>query len=232
MKILCPQCGADFHQEEVDSFVICDFCKSSLFIDLDKITAVYTVKPVVEPHQISIHLKRDFEKMGFDEEIKVVQSLPILFPFWEVEGSKRWQRASTRFPDDSVLPVSAGRQFFDKEGVDFRIDVAEIDSQPASENKRILHYYPFYWADVRFRDKSYQFYINAVSGGVIGDPIPFISGTETNRLFPLFSVIFFSFLLINYFFDHFLLTVGVNAVAFYLFYQVATHLTDKQESET
>ena len=189
MKIFCPQCGADFHQEEVDAFIICDFCRSSLYIDLDKTTAVYTSEPVVEPHQISIHLKRDFEKLGFAEEIQVIQSFPVLFPFWEIAGSKNWQSASNLFPEKNVSPVTTGRRFFNKQAVDFRIEVAEIDSQPASEDKRILHYYPFYRVDVRFREKPYEFFVNAVTGDVIGDPFP-ISRERRPTVSSPFSVSF------------------------------------------
>ena len=136
--------------------------------------------------------------------------------------------ASSRFPKNRTGLLSANRIFFDVRTVDYRIELVEIDTQPEESQKRYLYYYPFFKVSVRFREKKYEFFVNAVSGEVFGDPIPFISGNEVSHFFPLFITIFLSFLVVNYMFDHFFLSVAINLALFYFFFQLSYHLVEKR----
>lgn len=228
MKISCPQCGADFQLDKPDAYISCHFCQNSLFIDLDDIFPVFAFKSVIEPHQIGAYLKKDFEKMGFNEELDIVDSIPVYFPFWQLEGESEVISASSRFPKNRTGLLSANRIFFDARTVDYRIELIEIDTQPEESQKRYLYFYPFFKVLVRFREKQYEFFVNAVSGEVFGDPIPFISGNEVSHFFPLFMTIFLSFLVANYMFDHFFLSIAINLVLFYFFFQLSYHLVEKR----
>lgn len=214
--------------DKTDAYISCPFCKNSLFIDLDNIFTVYAFKSVIEPHQIGAYLKKDFKKMGFNEELEIVDSIPVYFPFWQVEGESEVISASSRFPKKKTGLLSANRIFFDPRTVDYRIELIEIDTQPEESQKRFLYYYPFFKVLVRFREKKYEFFVNAVSGEVFGDSIPFISGNEVSHFFPLFITIFLSFLVVNYMFDHFFLSVAINLVLFYFFFQLSYHLVEKR----
>lgn len=228
MKISCPQCGAEYQLDEPDIYFSCPFCKNSLFIDLENIVSVYTFKSAIEPHQIGSYLKKDFEKMGFNENLDIIDSIPVYFPFWHIEGEKEVDSASSRFPRKRSGLLSSNRTFFDARSVDYRIELIEIDTQPEDSRKRCLYYYPFFKVTVRFREKNFEFFVNAVSGEVFGEPIPFISGNEVSQFFPLFIAIFLSFLVVNYMFDHFFLSLAINLGLFYLFYQLSLHLVGKR----
>ena len=228
MKINCPQCGADFQQEKPDVFIKCEFCKNSLFIDIDKITAVYTFKPSIKSHQLSSYLKKDFEKMGFDEDIKVIESSPVYFPFWQIENEKKHERGNHCFPQEKIESLSAGKIFFDATKIDYRIEVIGVDTQPDSSVNRTLYYYPFYVVEIEFKKKKYQFFVNAINGRVYGDPLPFLPGEDVNRLFPLFLTIFLFFLFVNYFFHEVLISVVVNVLALFIFFQISYSVIEKR----
>jgi hypothetical protein len=228
MKISCPQCGAEFELENPEPYIICDYCKNSLFIDLDEIITVYTYKSAIEPHLIGSYLKKDFEKMGFDEEIRVVNSVPVYIPFWKLEGMEKLKRSCSRFPAEEVNILSTKKVFFDASRIDFRIEVMEIDTQPRSIEKRILYYYPFFRMDIIFREKKYKFFVNAVTGDVYGESIPYISGNDVNRLFPLFLIIFAVFLAVNYFFDHFFVSISLNIIFIFIFFQISLQVIEKR----
>ncbi|MCK4835608.1 MAG: hypothetical protein KAT17_03185 [Candidatus Aminicenantes bacterium] len=228
MKISCPQCGAELQLDNPDSHQTCTYCKNSLYIDLDKIIAVFTFKETIDPHQISSYLKKDFKKMGFAEDIRIFQSIPVYFPFWQLEGAKVLKRGSSSFPADHINLLSANRLFFDASKVDYRTEVVDIDTQPQESKKRILIYCPFFKVIVIFREKKYHYFVNAVTGEVHGEPIPFISGKDMNPLFVLFLIIFVGFLGLNYFIDHFIISVALNGVLFYVFFQVSFHFIERR----
>lgn len=228
MKIVCPQCGAEIQLDKPDPYLSCSYCKNSLFIDLDNIFAIYSFKSSIEPHQIGSYLKKDFEKKGFNEELEIIDSIPVYFPFWKVEGEQQVVSGSSRFPQKTTGLLSANRVFFDAKAVDYRIEVVEIDTQPDKPRKRSLYYYPFFKITVKFREKNHDFFVNAVSGEIFGDPIPFISGNEVSQFFPLFLTIFLVFLVVNYVFDRFILSIAINLALFYLFFQISLHLIEKR----
>lgn len=228
MKIVCPQCGAEIQLDKPDPYLSCSRCKNSLFIDLDDIFAIYSFKSSIEPHQIGAYLKKDFEKKGFNEELEIVDSIPVYFPFWKVEGEQQAVSGSSRFPQKTTGLLPTNRVLFDAKAVDYRIEVVEIDTQPDKSRKRSLYYYPFFKITVKFREKNHDFFVNAVSGDIFGDPIPFISGNEVSPFFPLFLTIFLVFLVVNYIFDRFILSIAINVVLFYLFFQISLHLIEKR----
>lgn len=230
MKISCPQCDTEFNLENAESFLTCPECKNSLFIDLDDVIAVYTFKSAIEPHLIGTCLKKNFEKMGFDEDFYIVYSVPVYIPFWQLEGMEKLKRGCSRFPVDDVNLLSTNRKFFDPNRLDFRIEVLDIDTQPAASQKRILYYYPFFRLDIEFREEKYRFFVDAVTGAVFGDSIAFISGKHINRMFPLFLLFFVVFLAVNYFFNQLFVSISINVLLIFVFFQVSLHVFDKQGS--
>jgi len=228
MIINCPRCGADFQLEEPDVFIKCEFCKNSLFIDIDKITTVYTFESAIKSNQLSLYLKKDFEKIGFNEDIELVNSTPVYFPFWQIESEKKLVKGSHHFPAEKIESLSARKKFFNYSEINFGIEVIDIDTQPKSSMNRTLYYYPFYRVEVDFKKKRYQFFINAINGHVYGDPIPFFSAQDENKLFPLFLTIFLLFFTINYFFNRLIISMAVNVVAFFIFFQLSYSMIEKR----
>lgn len=228
MKISCPQCGASVQLIHTDSYLTCDFCKNSLYVDLDKTVAVFTYKSKIGPPQVGSYLKRDFAKMGFDENIQIVQSVPVFFPFWQEKDKNVLLAGSSVFPTDHIKLQSTGRLFFDTTRVDYRTEICEIDTQPQEAGERILVYCPFYKVFVGHKGKEYTYFVNAVTGEVFGDPIPFMSGKDLTPLFYLFLSIFIGFLALNYFIDGFFWGIVFNGILFLISFQLAYHIVERQ----
>lgn len=228
MEINCPQCGADFRLEKPEVFISCEFCKNSLFIDIDKITAVYSFEPAIKSQELISYLKKDFEKIGFNEKFELIDATPVYFPFWKIGGEKKLERGSHRFPEEKIESLSARQNFFNASEIDFRIEVVGIDTQPKDSGNRTLYYYPFFTVEIEFKKKRYQFFINAVNGCVYGDPIPFFTGEDANKLFPLFSVIFLFFLVVNYFFQSLFFSVVINSLAIVFFFQLSYSIVERR----
>lgn len=221
MKVSCPQCSAKIKLKNPESFVKCEFCGNSIYIDIDDITPVYTYKANIEPDQIIFYLKRDFEKIGFNENIKIIKFLPVYFPFWQVKGEAKLERGSSQFFDEIIKSESGTKIFFNASDIDYTIEIIEIDTQPETEEKRILFYIPYFKVDISFKGKAYRFFVNAANGEVSGNPIPYMSDKETKRIFPLFLLILITFLIINYFFDTPFLSIALNIAAFFIFYKLS-----------
>jgi hypothetical protein len=229
MKLTCPQCSANNQIEIPNAFARCEACGSSLYIDIDEITVVYSYTPIIEANQLDMHLKRDFEKIGFNESIESRESLPAYFPFWHVEGSRKLERASSQFQEVTIEIPSGEKVFFDAaSAVEKNTEIISIDTQPAESKKRILYYVPFFQVDVLFNQKNYTFFINAVNGEVKGEPIPYISSEKTFKLFPLFITIFLLFLIFNSVFDNMLIVIPLCLATMFISYQVSLQLLEKK----
>lgn len=191
MKVSCPKCNGKIEAEIPGAFLRCGFCGSSLFIDIDTVTPVYSFEPRIHPDELTGYLKRDFEKLGFDELIEVCGVAPYFIPFWQVEGRERLERASAYFPNDTAAKPSGSRVFFsDTDIAEKGIEVLSIDTQPAGDKTRTLYYLPFFETEISFNEGHYTFYVSAADGAVYGEPIPFISPERSSRLFYLFIGLF------------------------------------------
>jgi len=229
MKLTCPQCSANNQIDIPDAFAKCEACGSSLYIDIDEITVVYSYTPIIEAKQLDMHLKRDFEKIGFNESIEIRESLPAYFPFWHVEGSRKLERASSQFQEVAIEIPSGEKVFFDApSAVEKNIELISIDTQPGESKKRTLYYVPFFQVDVLFNQKNYTFFINAVNGEVKGEPIPYISAEKTFKLFPLFIMIFLLFLTFNSVFDNMLIVIPLCLVTMFIFYRVSLQILEEK----
>jgi len=230
MKLSCPQCSAENMVEIPDEFVHCEFCKSSLYIDIDGITVVYSFTPIVEAQQLGMYLKRDFEKTGFNEAITVQRSAPLYFPFWRVEGSDKLERACSHFPGEHIGIPAGEKVFFDHDGaLEKSIEVLSIDTQPGTAKKRTLYYVPFFQVSIIFNRKNYTFFVDAVTGVVSGDPIPYFSVDATFKLFLMFIAIFLILLVINSVFDNMLMVIPLCLATMAVVYRLSLTRLEKKK---
>ena len=160
MKLNCPQCGDENKIAVPEAFLTCQSCKSSLFIDIDKIAVVYTFTPTVKPEVLSLYLKKDFDKVGFDENINITRSIPIYLPFHQVKGQNLLRRASSHFPEDSIPLPSSQKMVFHPAGVEAKhIEIYDIDTQPPGSEEEILFYLPSICATIRHKRKNCSAYL-------------------------------------------------------------------------
>lgn len=217
MNFTCPRCGAINQPENPDPFLGCAYCRSSLYIDHDSISDVYTFPPAIEIRRVSLYLKNDFEKIGFRETIAVQSSRLAYFPFWLDGEKKELYAAYSLFPSRTIPIPSAAPRFF--HGSDDSPDmVVPVDADPKSGGKKTLYYIPFFQIRVSYKSREYPFFVSAVSGDVYGERLPFIPGEKSQRLFPLFLSIFSAFIIVNFLFVGFipaLLSNGLLIIGFY-----------------
>lgn len=230
MKLSCPQCNAKNLVEIPDEFVRCEFCKSSLYIDIDGITVVYAFTATVETQQLGMYLKRDFEKTGFNEPITIRQSAPVYFPFWGVEGSDKLERACSHFPGEYIKIPAGEKVYFDHDGtLEKNIEVLSIDTQPVTAKKRTLYYVPFFQVDIVFNGKNYTFFVDAVTGAVSGDPIPYFSVEATFKLFLMFIAVFLILLTINSVFNNMLIVIPLCLLTMGIVYRLSLTRLEKKK---
>ncbi|HLP59379.1 MAG TPA: PepSY domain-containing protein [Candidatus Deferrimicrobium sp.] len=229
MKLTCPQCSAESQVDIPDAFARCEFCKSTLYIDIDEITVVYSFTPTVETQQLGMFLKRDFDKTGFNEAIKIQGSMLYYFPFWQVGGSDKLEKACSRFPGEQTRIPAGEKIFFDPAGArEKNIETLSIDTQPGIAKKRNLYYIPFYQVDIMFNRNKYTFYIDAVTGAVSGSPIPYFSVAATYKLFLIFMALFLLLLVINSVFANMLIVIPLCLATMAVFYRLSLARLEKK----
>ncbi|MEN8153900.1 MAG: hypothetical protein ABFR75_07735 [Acidobacteriota bacterium] len=229
MRYSCPKCGGENQLEIVENeYLKCSYCNSSLYIDLDGLTLVYSYKSLINSQNLSLHLKKDFEKTGFSENFKIINSYPLYLPFWETEAKKQLERGNSRFADEFINIPSEEKKTFDFEEAAGEIEVLEPDTQPESGKKRNLCYMPYYAVVINYKDKEYTFYINGINGVVTGDPIPYVSSDETIKLLPLFLLIFAAAFIVNYFFDNLIIALIINIITVFILYNLSLKKINKK----
>ncbi len=222
MNLTCPKCNGHNQLEIPDTFAQCQFCRSALFIDIDKVAVVYSFTPTIQSDQLSQYLKRDFEKMGFNEAISIRDSHPVFIPFWQVGESMELQRASSHFQEMKTTMPTGSKIFFNhRESLEKHIETFSIDTQPAVDTERTLYYIPFFQVSIVYDEKTYKFLVNAVNGTVSGEAIPYISSEKTFRLFPLFISVFLTMVVIYAVFSDMLIGIPLSFLCLYLLYNAS-----------
>lgn len=202
-------------------FLTCRFCKNSLYIDFDGISLTYTYKSIVSPAEVVMFLKRDFKKIGFSENYKIINKYPVYLPFWEVGENNFLESASSQIKIGKIPKPSQERLVFDFKEMAEQVETENPDTQPDIDKKRTLYYIPFYRIILNFREKEYSFFIDALSGKVIGDPIPFMSAKEIGRYFPLFILMLIIFFVVNLFFNNIIISLFLNVILIYIFFNIS-----------
>ncbi|MCP4218426.1 MAG: hypothetical protein GY765_27570 [bacterium] len=239
MKLNCPQCGAGNQLETTDTFVTCIYCKNSMVIDLDRITVTYSYAPRIDPTEVEKHLKRDFEKIGFNESIEIRNASPAYIPFWHRQGKDKLITGSALFPEKEIKIPTGEKTFFDSDearlknigiiDIDTSLESGGVKSQvpppPAGSAKQppkqTLYYIPFFKVVIVYNQKDFTFYVNAVNGEVAGEPIPYVPPDKAFRLFPLFIGIFLFFLLVNSIVNSVPATAMISLLGMALSYSIA-----------
>ncbi len=217
MRIACPQCGGESQPETVDEFVTCAFCGSSLFIDLEAVTPVFTFRPAIESERVSLHLKKDFERIAYGSAVVVEEVEALFAPFWTTAVNGPLQSACAAFPAERIPPPAADRLFFSPpEGPQAPLRMP-VDVPPPGGRAGLL-LVPFYAVRGRQGERRFLFYVNAVSGTVYGRPRAALDPGGNLRHVALFAGFFLSMLGVNYRFDSGALAVLSNLLLLSLFF--------------
>jgi len=229
MIFKCPKCGGSNNLELVeDEFLKCSYCNNYSYVDPEGVISVYTFKSLINIDEVSLFLKKDFEKIGFSEEFIVLSIYPVYMPFWDIKGSKNLLRGSAVFSDETIVRPSEERVIFDFDSIFGKIDIDEPDVVPESDHNKVLCYLPFYKVTINYKDEEHSFLVNGMSGDISGDPIPFVSIEEADSLFPQFVFTFLIAFVINFFFNNLFLSIFSNLVAIFLVFSFSISKIDKK----
>lgn len=233
MKLSCPQCGGTNEAASTATFIKCEFCKNSLLIDWDAIMTVFSFTPCIETNKLDAHLEQGLKKNGFNEKVEIFDVAPVYLPFLLPEGNRKPGKllnGSARFPGKEIPTLHDEKINFDAAGIkEKNIEIVPICSRPEGTDKQIIYYIPFFHVNVRFNEQEFTFFINAVSGDIKGDPIPYTASGVTSKLFPLFIGVFVLLLLINSIFNYMPLVILLCLVAMYIVHRVANRVLERGE---
>ena len=222
MTVDCPQCNGKNEIETAEyEFLTCIYCKNSLYIDFDGISLTYTYSSIISSDEVVMFLKKDFEKTGFSENYRIINQYPLYMPFWGLGESDFLESASSKIDAGKIPKPSQERRIFDLSEMAESVEKEDPDSQPDIEDKRSLYYLPFYKIVINFKDKEYQFYVDALSGRIFGEPIPFMSAKEIGKYFPFFILMLITFFFINLLFNNVFVLIFLNIVLIYLFFNLS-----------
>ncbi len=88
LSFKCTSCGADIKIPEGETFILCPFCGTSLFVDKSDIVFHYWIKPTLDLVSARGSLRRwmagslTVEKL--EEKAKIVSEKFFFFPFWRI----------------------------------------------------------------------------------------------------------------------------------------------------
>lgn len=179
MKVRCASCGADFALERDDSFQVCPFCRSTLFLDRARTFLRFAFRPAVSPAQGRLLLLSALRRMELP--VLPLQELrPCWVPFWgrrgrESEGvlpalSPRpsWLRGFRLPPAEARVAGGEEVSFAPWNGDE--VSSAWMGEGEASEYRLFL--VPFYRATLGGGEVSCLAWVEAVSGGVRFEKTP------------------------------------------------------------
>ena len=227
MNFACPQCAARNETNIPEPFLRCAFCQSTLYVDLAAITPVFTIASQIESRQVGLYLRKDFERVGFQEPLAIKGVDTVYFPFWEMRP-ERLERGSFIFPLPRTTLPAGTRMYFQGPDMEMKTCIP-IDTQPETEGKRILYYLPFFRAEVEYRENRYPFFVSAVNGDVFGEPLPVWTIDRANRYLPRFLLMLAVFLLVNIGLDRFLPAVLSNLFFLAVFILWATNARNPEK---
>lgn len=181
MKIRCANCGAEIGLERDETFLVCPYCNSSLFLGGSKAFKHFLMPPVVS----ATGAKDALAKALGEREIPPVDVTGVerlLLGYWGVRGEALQETVAAFSPVpqalvDYVLPSSPS-VFYEEGAVEGFSPVPSAEGASAVWEHRedvsslALYEVPFYRVSFRSGACSYSAWVDGVSGRVYLDGAP------------------------------------------------------------
>ncbi len=103
-----------------------------------------------------------------------------------------------------------------------------MKSNQKETKERDIIYIPFFEIEIIFNKKEYKYFVNGLNGIVFGKNIEYINKKETKPYLLSFTIAFFLFVIVNYFFDHSVLVIGSNLLILYVFYNITVYIINSK----
>lgn len=216
MKFTCPQCGGLNQPQAAESYLHCEYCQNTLYVDLDALTPVYSFQPVIPAAACEPYVKSHLTGEGYNGPFTVHEVSPVYLPFWKLADQPLLQSACRLFPAAEAAPPAAQPQFFQETAIADGTEVGEIDHLPENAGERGLHYLPFYRVEIHCQQRPYLFFVDAVGGGVWGERIPPRPAGRQGILAAVFALIPLGFFFINRYMDRFMPALLLNVLWLFL----------------
>ncbi len=214
MKLKCTQCGADLEIRKDSGFMVCPYCDSSLFVEMDRTVRHYSIKPIVVADGLAPTVQRSLAALELKDRIELTNAKFVYFPFWQLHLPLRKRyilpAATTTIEDLGSVSIPVGElQFYQKqeEGQGELIEpetlldgaMAHLAGRGVNDEvaRSDLVHLPLFFVGYSYQGRAYQAAVDAVSGKVYADSFPPSRSNEKDRFFAGMVLLTFAIFLVE-----------------------------------
>jgi len=185
MTFKCPQCGADLEVlNEAQEHLSCQFCGSSIYLNLDLPVVHYVLVPGLNERQAESALAKWLSDRELTIFPQIISRKMFYLPFWQVSLKDgrliNVPAVATEYLNLHEMQKPAGTMnFFDPREITAEVVVPEItlESVAGEEGldnvaKAILYHAPFYEIKYVYNKSAFACLVDASGGAVIANDSP------------------------------------------------------------
>ncbi len=202
MKLSCPQCGATIPSVQESGFVICQYCDTTLYIDLSQASQHYYFPLQVNKNHVPGILSRWLITRELTKEYQPIETGHFYFPFWRlVQGAQSFFFPAASFPIQELeaLKIPGGdfrlyESSLEEENTVIMPDIfldSILDSKQEElkrdegELEAFLVHLPLYTIKYQYENREYEAVIDGLHGQVFADESPPLPQLQIDRFFAM-----------------------------------------------
>ncbi len=189
MELYCPQCGAQIPSIEESGFVKCEYCDTTLYVDLTQAAQHYYYSLQIKKSHLWALLTRWLALRELNKGPKPLDIKLVYFPFWRIARGKKTlflpaasfhieEISEMRIPggdfklyeksledDNEVIPPDI---FLDSVLENHQEELTKIEGKASM----FLVHVPLYMVRYQYGSGEYEIVIEGVQGQIFTDDIP------------------------------------------------------------
>ncbi len=202
MKLSCPQCGAKIPSIQESGFITCQYCDTTLYIDLSQVSQHYYLPRQIDRKHVLSILSRWLITRELAKEPQLLEIEHLYFPFWRlVQGADTFFYPAASFPIQELEEMKVpGGDFklyepsLEEENTVVAPDIfldSILESKQDGPKKRegdlkpFLVHLPLYTIKYQYEDSEYEAVIDGVQGQVFADESPPLPQIQMDRFFAM-----------------------------------------------
>jgi hypothetical protein len=189
LKMNCPQCGAQIPEIEESGFLVCEYCDSTIYVDLSRAILHFYFPVAVGQNVLTDILTRWLSNHELKQPPQISGIELKYFPFWRItKGGLALFRPAASFPIQEVgelkFPGGDFRVYqknlakeYEVVAPDIYLDGVldlhreELDKHEGSQAISLIHV-PLYLVRYKYGNDEFEAAIEGVLGRVLADEIP------------------------------------------------------------
>ena len=200
MKINCPQCGADIPPVDESGFVKCEYCDTTLYIDLHQAAQHYYYPFKINRNLIKSLLSRWLTRWELNLLPSFSKISQVYFPFWQIaKGTKTLfvPAAATPIQEFNEMKMPGGDYHQYRIELESEYEVTEPDiflegvletyqgelEEIGGKLITLLIHLPFYVVEYQYENGEYTAFIDGVQGDIYAEEIPPVSQLKMDSYF-------------------------------------------------